>query len=107
MDCVVEDIRIEMDPKAVEFWLGQALDCTSRRGFDSERAYGRQIKQLDARVFDALATVLVRIHRVAAPKNDNILVAYQRPAFLDVRDGQRPARAFARLRTRALTGVFC
>jgi hypothetical protein len=35
--------------------------------------------------------VLVRIHRVAAPKNDNILVAYQRPAFPDVRDRQRPA----------------
>ena len=91
---VVESIAVEVHPESVELGPQETLErVTERRAPLPRSSHGAEVDDLDAGVFDPLAPGLGGLLRVAPAELDDILIADQRTAALEVGDD---ARALAR-----------
>ena len=89
-DHIIEHVGVEVDPEAVERRSAKPAQRVARRVGCALPPNGVEVDDLDARILDALAAVVIGVLRITAAEHDNILVSNERPSRLVTRSGPRP-----------------
>lgn len=82
-DGVIQDVAVEVDPKAVELRSTQALEGVACGALGASLSHGREIDDGNGGVLDALAARPLRLLGIAPPEHRDILVTHHRPATVE------------------------
>ncbi len=88
---VVESIAVEVHPESVDLGPQETFERVTSSALRSALSHGAEVDDLDAGVFDPLAPCLGGLPRVAPGELDDILIADQGTASLEVGDDARPS----------------
>jgi hypothetical protein len=102
-DGIIEGIAVDVDPEAVELGRNQALESVRRSSLHSQPAQCRKVDDRDGGVLDALAAGPGRLLRIPPRELDDVFVADQRAATLEVgHDVRTPAGGQGQIHGRGL-----